>query len=267
MITQIESADNKHIKCAKKLYLKKNRDKSGQYIIEGINLVSEALRRNENIDFILYQSGNCVLPEIETAIKSGVKAYEVSPHVFEEITDAENGVKVLAVVNKPSMENGFLSDVLDAINPEDNVLILDRLQDPGNVGTIIRTAEATGYAMIIVLKGTVDVYSPKVLRSTAGSIYAQPIICLNDVAELKVMLDRLEKITVVTSVNSGKPYYHTDLSRGIALVIGNEGNGVSDEISEIADIKTTIPMKGNIESLNAAISASLLMYESIRKNN
>ena len=266
MVSQIESADNKNIKQAKKLYIKKNRDKSGQYVIEGFNLVCEAIRRGIDIDFILFEQGVDLPDSISKAIDDGVRAYAVASRVFENITDAEQGVKIIAVASKPQYDTEQISEILSDIAKENNILVLDRLQDPGNVGTIIRTAEATGYSMIIGVKGTADIYSPKVLRATAGAIYAQPFVYVENADELRQILSKIDKTLVVTSVDDGIPYYDADLSHSIALVIGNEGNGVSDEIFDIADTRVNIPMQGNIESLNAAISASILMYETIRKN-
>ena len=148
-----------------------------------------------------------------------------------------------------------------------NILVLDRIQDPGNMGTMIRTAVAAGYGMIIAAKGTVDVYSPKVLRATAGMIFEIPIVYADSTEELADVLRASGRKIAVTDPAGGRPYYEEDLSRNTALVIGNEGNGVSDEVMALADIRVTLPMKGSIESLNAAVSAAILMYEAVRRDD
>ena len=260
MLVRIESSDNNRIKLVRKLQNKKSRDAEGKLVIEGMNLVSEAIRRNITTEFVMVSdefNGKDFLQELKA--DETVLVCEVSAQVFNKITDADNGVGILAVIDKKSIEPENI-DLPD----ESNVLVLDRLQDPGNIGTMIRTAVATGYGLIVCVKGTADVFSPKVLRATAGMIFDIPIIYVADAAELRKLMSDLGKKFVVTTVDGGKPYYEEQLKTGIALVIGNEGNGVSDEVLGLADVRVTIPMRGEIESLNAAISAAILMYEAVR---
>lgn len=261
MLVRVESSDNNRIKLVRKLQNKKNRDAENKFVIEGINLVSEAIRRGIRTEYVMvsdeFDGGDLVK---QLADDNTVTVCEVSAAIFNKITDADNGVGILAVIDKKSIQPDDVADLpVDA-----NVLVLDRLQDPGNIGTMIRTAVATGYGAVVLVKGTADVYSPKVLRSTAGMIFDIPFISVDNAAELRDKMTALGKKFVVTTVDGGKPYYEEDLQHGIALVIGNEGNGVSDEILSLADVRVTIPMKGEIESLNAAISAAILMYEAIR---
>ena len=261
MLIKIESSDNNRIKTVRKLRTKKGRDEESKIVIEGINLVSEAVTRGISIDFIMasdrFDGGSFLADCINS---EHLMVCMIPDDVMNKIADAENGVGILAVIDKASIEHGE-----DSIDSDSNVLVLDRVQDPGNIGTMIRTAVAAGYSRIYAIKGTADVYSPKVLRATAGMIFDIPVTYVQDARELRTTLDRFGKKIVVTTVDGGKPYYDENLSSGVALVIGNEGNGVSDEILEIADVRVTIPMKGEIESLNAAVSAAILMYETIRK--
>lgn len=260
MLIRIESPDNNRIKLVRKLRNRKARDEEHLMVIEGLNLVSEALRRNIRTEFIMISDGwDCELAD-KLAEDDSVQACVVQESVFNKLTDAENGVGILAVIDRSQIE---LTD-MSSIPEEANVLVLDRLQDPGNIGTMIRTAVAAGYGMIIAVKGTADVYSPKVLRATAGMIFDIPIVYVDDTQALADLIKVLGKRIAVTTVDGGVPYYEEDLKSGIALVIGNEGNGVSDEVLELADIRVTIPMRGEIESLNAAVSAAILMYESVR---
>ena len=262
MLVRVESSDNNRIKLVRKLQNKKNRDAENKFVIEGINLVSEAIRRNIKTEYVMlsdeFDGGELVQQLIDDV---STTVCQVPGAIFDKITDADNGVGILAVIDKKTIQPEDISSL-----PQDaNILVMDRLQDPGNIGTMIRTAVATGYGAIVLVKGTADVYSPKVLRSTAGMIFDIPIINVDSAAELRKMMTSMNRKFVVTAVEGGKPYYEEDLQHGIALIIGNEGNGVSDEMMALADVKVTIPMKGEIESLNAAISAAILMYEAIRQ--
>ena len=161
----------------------------------------------------------------------------------------------------------FLEDISDiySLPLDSNILVLDRIQDPGNIGTMIRTAAAAGYGMIIAVKGTADIYSAKVLRATAGMIFDIPFVYIGSASELADLMRKTGKRIVVTDPAGGRPYYEEDLRAGIALVIGNEGNGISSEIMALADVRVTLPMKGSTESLNAAAAAAILMYEAVRQ--
>ena len=260
MLIKIESADNNRIKLVRKLSNKKFRDDESKLVIEGTNLVSEAVRKGHKIDFIVVSDSYKEDFLDECISSNSVDVCQISENEFNKLTDAENGVGILAVIDKFDYKPGDCK-----VSKDGNILVLDKIQDPGNIGTMIRTAVAAGYEMVIAVKGTVDVFSPKVLRATAGMIFNIAIMYVADANELEEVLRGFGKKIVVTDVNSGTEYYKTNLDRGIALVIGNEGNGVSEEVMKMADVRVTIPMKGEIESLNAAISAAILMYETIRK--
>ena len=255
MLARIESADNNKLKLVRKLANKKTRDEEGKFVVEGFNLVEEAVNKNADIDYILI-SDDCDASRLANLRNSEIPLYEVPEVLFNRLTDAENGVGVVAVVRKT--KNALCVDA------DKNVLVLDRVQDPGNIGTMIRTAVAAGYGSIIAIKGTADLYSAKVLRATAGMIFDIPLLCVDDAAELRAVLEQSKHRIAVTVPTGGRAYYEEYLKTGIALVIGNEGNGISQELLEIADVKLTIPMCGDIESLNAAVSAAILMYETIR---
>ena len=261
MLVKIESSDNNRIKLVRKLANKKVRDQESKLVIEGINLVSEAVRRGVHVDFIMISESYSKNDFLTKCIDNDdITVCQISDNEFNKLTDAENGVGILAVIDKFDVNSQDVN-----ISSDGNILVLDKVQDPGNIGTMIRTAVAAGYEMVIAVKGTVDVFSAKVLRATAGMIFDIPIMYVEDAAGLEKVLRGFGKKIVVTAVDSGTDYYKTNLDKGIALVIGNEGNGVSDEVMNMADIRVTIPMRGEIESLNAAISAAILMYETIRK--
>ena len=170
----------------------------------------------------------------------------------------------MIVVKKPNLT---AEDLAARIKDTDNVVVMDRLQDPGNIGTIIRTAEGAGYKAVITVKGTGDVFSPKTIRAAAGSVFRMPILQVEDNKALRALTDNMRKKLVVTGFHTDKYYFDEDLSKGVALVIGNEGNGVSEELMEMADVIVKIPMDGHLESLNASVAAGILMYETKRKRD
>nr|WP_298875370.1 RNA methyltransferase [uncultured Mogibacterium sp.] len=260
----ISSPDNDKIRLINKLSRKKYRDQQGKFVIEGINLVRAALSKGQCVELVLI-ADDFDYSEIANALAVGVdyrNIYLIPRFLFEKISDAENGSGIIAVVNKSS----YTLDNLDNLElcRGDNILVLDRIQDPGNIGTMIRTAVAAGYSIVATIKGTADIYSPKVLRASAGMIFGVSVVELADAEEFKKLVSRLDKKIVVTDPREGDPYYECNLTNDVALVIGNEGNGISDEIMESSNVHVTIPMQGEVESLNAAICASLLMYEAVR---
>ena len=248
----ITSKDNEIIKEIKKLKEKKFR--KDKFIVEGIKMVKEAINEKASIDKIVF----CNL-ELEKEIEnlSNYKFVEVSGKVFKELTDVVTPQGVLAVINKRN-------DNKKIDTTSDYLLALDNLQDPGNLGTIIRTADAANLKQIIVSKDTVDAYSPKVIRSTMGAIYRVNII---EVENLKETLFNLKKDNfeiVTTSLQTNNSIYDIKYKNKV-VVIGNEANGVEKEIQEMSDYKVKIPMLGKTESLNASVAASIMIYEYVRQ--
>ena len=267
MLTQISSANNSRLKLVRKLQSRKGRSEESRFIAEGINLVSELIDGGHDIDFIViseefrFAEGERCDAIRDYIDRAETSALEVSKAVFDKLTDAEHGIEVLAVVESSHLTTEYI----DALPADACILVCDRIQDPGNMGTMIRTAVAAGYGAVIALPGTVDIYSPKVLRATAGMVFEIPIIYASDEEEIREIAKGTGRKIAVTVPDGGVEYYLEDLSRGIMLVIGNEGRGISDVMYEMADLKITLPMKGNIESLNAAVAAAILMYETIRR--
>ena len=259
MTTNISSNSNKIYKLCVALAEKKNREKYGKYLIEGQNLLEEAVKNRFQIESILIASSKYDKFKIWS---ERINSYILDDQLFQRIASTETSQGIIAILNvHKTSEEKFLAN----LKKEDNILILDRLQDPGNIGTIIRTADAAGYKGIIAIKGTCDIFSPKILRATTGSIFRIPLLFIDDYEQLIKVIRSSEKKLVVSALENAECYYDVNLSKGIALVIGNEGNGVAEELIRISDIKVKIPMEGNIESLNASIAASILMYERIRK--
>ena len=271
MLIRIESPDNSRVRLVRKLGTRKGRTAEGKFVIEGLNLCREAVLRSLDIDFLMIPddwetsggisdlSGLRAFTE-ECIEDSNLAVCMVPARTFSGLTDAMTGIGILAVLRIPESDPSQAERLPEGVN----ILVLDRIQDPGNMGTMIRTAVAAGYGMIIATKGTADIYSAKVLRATAGMIFEIPFAYVRDTAELASVLKSSGRRIAVTDPAGGRPYYREDLSSNIALVIGNEGNGVSDEVMALADVRVTLPMKGSIESLNAAVSAAILMYEAVR---
>ncbi len=259
---RIESSENAKLKAIRKLRHRKYRDGEHRFVIEGENLLEEALSCGFVPDIVLISEDHVprrsVLREAELG---GAECFELPRRIFEKEADAGNGVGVLAVVRKPDF--GTAGDILRKSAGTEDFIVMDRMQDPGNVGTVIRTAYAAGFKAVFALKGTADIFSPKVLRSTAGLIFRMPVIHCSDAEELISLLKETGHRLTVTDPSGGAAYYDADLTHGNAVVIGNEGGGIAEEIMDKADQRINIPMRDGIESLNAAVSAAVIMYGSL----
>ena len=246
----ITSKDNEIIKNIKKLKEKKYRLDS--YIVEGIKMVKEAISENQEIALIAIREDF----KIDFDTKK-IKIVTISNKIFNDISDVKTPQGILAVIKK-NQNNQIETN-------SDYILALDSLQDPGNMGTIIRTADSANINQIIINKTTVDPYSPKVIRSTMGAIYRTNIIEVEDLkATLKEMQSNGFQI-ITTDLKATQSIYDINYNNKTVVVIGNEANGVSQEILQTADKKVIIPMLGKTESLNASIAASIMIYEYVRQ--
>lgn len=255
----IESKENNLFKNTKKLKERKNRNKNNKYIIEGFRLVQEAFKAKVDIDYLIVTEDSVgkIDEFLLNYITSDIKIYKISENLFKELISTETPQGILAVVNMNIM----------SLRPDGSFYLLcDKLQDPGNLGTIIRTAHAAGVQGIVLTKGTVDIYNEKTIRSTMGSIFYMPIHYDNDDLTLVNSLKEDGFNLVVTSLDTDKNFFDINLKGKVLLTVGNEGNGVSSEVLELADTKVKIPMPGNAESLNVAIAASVIMYEKVRQD-
>ena len=246
----ITSKDNEIIKNIKKLKEKKYRVDS--YIVEGIKMVKEAISENQEIALIAIREDFKI--DFDT---KNTKIVIISNKIFNDISDVKTPQGILAVIKK-NQNNQIETN-------QEYILALDSLQDPGNMGTIIRTADSANINQIIINKTTVDPYSPKVIRSTMGAIYRTNIIEVEDLkATLKEM--KLKGFQIITTdLKATQSIYDINYNNKTVVVIGNEANGVSQEILQTADKKVIIPMLGKTESLNASIAASIMIYEYVRQ--
>ena len=256
----ITSKDNELIKHIRKLKDKKYRDESNEYVVEGVKLVEEAVKENAKIKQIIVCEDTTRTYEIPTQIMLEIARYEcisVSNKIFNIITQVTNPQGIMAIIEK-NAQNAKIDYTQDII------VVLDDVQDPGNLGTILRTVDSIGLNQIIVSKGTADAFNSKVVRSTMGAIFRIKIIEVENLAQaIKEMRKHHFKL-MVTSLQTKNSIYDIDFYKKI-IVIGNEANGVSKEIQDMADEKAKIPMLGRTESLNASVAAGVVMYEYVRQ--
>ena len=256
----ISSKDNELIKHIKKLKDKKHRDESNEYIIEGVKLIEEAVKENARIKKIIVCEDTTRTYEIPTHIMYEIAKYEcvyVTDKIFASITQVTNPQGIMAIIEKGDTDAqiDYTQDILVA---------LDDVQDPGNLGTILRTVDSIGLNQIIVSKGTADAFNSKVVRSTMGAIFRVKIIEVENLPQAIKEMRRHHFKLMVTSLQTDNSIYDIQFNKKI-IVIGNESNGVSKEIQEMADEKAKIPMLGKTESLNASVAAGVVMYEYVRQ--
>ena len=251
----ITSKDNKLIKEIKKLKEKKYREEENAFIVEGVKMVEEAIDYKAEIKNIVV-SEDALGYEISEELLNKISSYNfviVSQGVFSTISDVQTPQGILAVIKSGEEKAGVNYD-------SDLILYLDNIQDPGNLGTILRTADAVGLKQVIISSDTVDPFNPKVVRSTMGAIFRINIIKKDDIEDFK---NHGYKIAI-TSLGATKTIYEADFNKTV-IVIGNEANGVSKEVEDISDEKLIIPMEGKAESLNAAVATSIILYENYRR--
>ena len=187
--------------------------------------------------------------------------YEVvADSVFRSVSDTQTPQGVMAIVQMPGYK---LDDLLKGEHPL--LLVLDSVQDPGNLGTMLRTGEGAGISGVIMNRTTVDLFNPKTIRSTMGSLYRVPFFIADDLGQTMLLLKERGVQLYAAHLKGKMSYDDPDYTVATAFMIGNEGNGLSDEVADCADTYIRIPMEGQVESLNAAISAALLMYECNRQ--
>lgn len=233
----ITSKDNEKIKHIKKLKDKKYRDEKGQYIIEGIKMLEEAIQESVDINMIVICE-ECIKREtLDSKFLYEIANEEciyVTEKIFNSLTEVVNPQGILAIVSKTSGVKEIKYD-------EDFILILDNVQDPGNMGTILRTLDSINIKQVIISKNSADVYNPKVIRSTMGAIFRVNIIEADSLVKTIDEIKKQKYKVLVSSLNTDKNIYNTQLIK-VAVVIGNEANGVSEEVLKKADNHIKIPM-------------------------
>lgn len=219
--------------------------------------MDEALKTGQKMEAVIIVEGKPIFQDLPCKVLS------MEEKLFEKLSQTQASQGIVAIVEKKVMEEG---DFLKQIQTKSgNVVLLDRLQDPGNIGTILRTADAAGYSGLMTIKGTADLYAPKIVRAAAGSLFRMPVFAADSAEQAVSLLKAAGKTILATGFDTKFCYYDVNMEKNIGLIIGNEGNGISAELMDMAHQVIRIPMDGNIDSLNAAVAAGILMYESVRK--
>ncbi|GIO63339.1 TrmH family RNA methyltransferase [Paenibacillus cineris] len=261
----IISPQNPRVKEWAQLLEKKHRDKQHKYIIEGIHLVQEALTAGADLECVAFDLEQGIPSEL--AHLAGGESAEwigVSPAVIAKCTDTKTPQPVFAVARKPKSAAG-----LDALMSREGslVIVLDGVQDPGNVGTIIRSADAAGADGVILGRGSADLYNPKTIRSTMGSLFHLPVV-EGDLMEILPEAKRSGARVISTSLQAQDTCYSYDFRQGSCwLLVGNEAKGVSEQAQHLVDDALIIPMRGQAESLNVAMASTLMLFEAMRQRH
>lgn len=256
----ITSKDNETVKNIKKLKDKKYRDIEGAFLIEGIKLLEEAINENADIRTIVI-CDECVKEGvIDKKLMYEIAKYDciyVSEKIFNTITDVTNPQGILAVVNKKNI-------VKELDYNQELILILDGIQDPGNLGTILRTVDSVNLKQIVISNNSGDVYNPKVVRSTMGAIFRIDVIESDNLEDTIKEIKKHHFKVYSTDLKTTDSIYNVDYNK-VAVVIGNEANGVSENVLNISDKRIKIPMTGKTESLNASVATGVILYEYLRR--
>ena len=270
----ISAINNPSVKEVKSLETKKSRDKSGLFVVEGFRVICELLEGiksgcqpvgrvrevfiRESFPEESRDKADMLCRETDTRITC------VADRIFDKMCDTENPQGILAVVHKDN-EHILFQDLLTTGK---TVLVLENVSDPGNLGTVIRTADAVGAGGIILAGNCVDQYSPKVVRSTMGSIFRVPVIRVSGSGYCEKTEESLRSYNyriAAAHLQGSSDCFKTDLTGAVAFLLGNEANGLTDAMTDIADVRIRIPIIGQAESLNLGIAAGVLLYEAYRQ--
>jgi len=252
----IQSKDNKLIKEIKKLKERKYRDSYQKFFIEGYRFVAEVFKAKAKVECLLVAQGQEEKYKDFLEAVSLKEKYIVKDNLFKDICSTENPQGMAAVISKTQYQCNFSDGI---------IVLVDKVQDPGNMGTIIRTAHAVGAKAVIYSLGTVDPYNEKTLRSTMGSIFYLPVIEDRKLELTTQLLSQGYKL-VASSLEAEENFYDVKYGDKVIIAVGNEGNGISDDLQAMADIRVKIPMPGGAESLNVSVAASVMLYEVLRQN-
>ena len=261
MITSTSNARIKRLVNLKKK--RKLRDEEGVFLVEGIRMFREVpLDKLKEV----YVSESFYKKEKDTVKEvlkdSKIRVEELTDTVFSHASDTKTPQGILCVVEQM---NHKISELTSAECPL--IMVLDHLQDPGNLGTILRMGEGAGVTGVVMSSNTVDIYNPKTIRSTMGSIFRVPFVYVQDFSDAVSQCQNAGIKVYAAHLDGKNTYLGEDYREGTAFLIGNEGNGLTDDITKQADTLIRIPMQGEVESLNAAIACTILTYEAVRQRS
>lgn len=291
----ITSVNNQRVKEVANLKQKKYRTESGTFFAEGLRAVEEAVQYADvtelfyteaeagRLDEVLKAAGNVPADTKEKSgnmnnvnhnnagiakkrneASNGIRMYQVDEKVMAKLSDTKAPQGVLAVIRTPEQN---LRQLRPGTASDNNapVIILDRVQDPGNLGTIIRTADAVGALGLILLEGCVDAFSPKVVRASMGSLFHLPVVQDVTAEEALTWCYRNGYEPAATALKNAQNVYKADISKKMAFLFGNEANGVAEELQAAAETRLFIPMAGLAESMNVAMAAGIILFEGLRQ--
>lgn len=239
----------------------KERKKDNIFLAEGIKMYEEAPGESVREVYIIEETLLKMQQDPKLKVKLEKTGYEiVSEEVFQKMSDTQTPQGILTVLKRPEYS---MEKLLQSKNPL--FVILEDLQDPGNLGTIVRTGEGAGVTAVIMSRNTVDIFNPKTIRATMGSIYRVPFVYVDDIKDTIKSLHNVNVKTYAAHLKGDNYYDSFSFHEGTAFLIGNEGNGLKKETADMASAYLKIPMEGQVESLNAAIATALLMYEAHRQ--
>lgn len=256
---------NPRIKYIRRLGIRRFRDREKRFVAEGVRFVEEALACVRPVEALVYCDKIKENPRGEALLKKAASMHitviEIDEGLFNELADTETPQGVLAVVRQAPAS---LEDLRIAPAPA-LLVVVDGVQDPGNLGTIVRSADAAGAGGVLLLQGTADIYNPKACRATMGSIFHLPVLQGLTAADVLSYLHRHTIATIAGDPYGEKVLADVDLTRPCALLVGGEGGGIGAGLLDRVDEKARIPMPGRAESLNAAVAVSIMLYEALRQ--
>lgn len=257
---ELTGLQNPQVKAAAELKQKKYRQQRGLFLAEGLRTVEEAVVYNA-VESIFYTAieDDRTRAVLEQAAAKALKLFCVAENVMKKIADTETPQGIIAVCKMQyvSLEKLFAAGKM--------LLVLDRVGDPGNLGTMLRTADAAGIGGVLLLKGSADIYAPKTVRASMGSLFHVPVLSGLNEQQFIAEAHKAGYELLVTCLDGADNLYQADLHGRIAFVMGNEANGVSDNLINAADKRVYIPMKGRAESLNVAMAAGIVIFEALRR--
>jgi len=271
MLSATEIAGTKHsmVKFCKKLRNPSFRKKEGKMLLEGVNPVEEAFKVNSEIEAVFFSESfleserySVLLYSLFSSCYGNTRFFKVSDRVPNSIAQTKNPQGILAITSFPRYN---LEDCIRS-NPRPLIMVVDALQDPGNLGTIIRTAAGAGLDCLLALPGSVDFSNPKVVRASAGALFRLPVFNVEDESELLLLLKKMNISLVGTDPHEGTIYYKADYTKPTAFFIGNENFGLGPFWRKVLDYYIRIPLF-NTESLNAAVAAGVIIFEALRQRS
>ncbi|MGI6574647.1 MAG: TrmH family RNA methyltransferase [bacterium] len=259
----ISSYDNSYIKYARNLKQRKYREKEGKYLVEGIRLLEDALQAGIVLEAVFFTEKLRTRARGEVLLKRcqqlGSSCYQVPDSLLDSLADTDTPQGIIGIACIPRL------NIAEIISGTGLLLVVDQVQDPGNLGTILRTAEAVGCEGVLLSVGTVDPYNSKVLRASMGAAFRLPLRLDVELLELLKELKAKGYQIVAADLATDNLYWQVGLTLPGALVVGNEGRGICPEVLAVVDDRVKIPLREGVDSLNVAVASGIILYDWLRQ--